>query len=96
MSSPAKRGRCGVTRNASGKGLLVVTPSRFALGEELELSVHLPGHAERRRGRVVRIEENGPSSHEVWRYRYAIELERAIADEMIESAQARAAELAFA
>lgn len=95
LSSEAKRGRCGVTRNASGKGLLVVTPSRFTLGERLELAVHLPGHAERTTGRVVRIEENGPTSAEVWRYRYAIELEAALPDDLLASAQARSAAVAL-
>jgi len=89
MSSDAKRGRCGVTRNASGKGLLIVTPSHFPIGERLELAVHVPGRAEVARGRVVRIEENSASSAEVWRYSVAVELDGVLPNEMLESAAAR-------
>ncbi len=95
MSSDAKRGRCGVTRNASPFGLLVVTPSRFSLGERIELAVHLPGIAQRAKGRVVRVEENTPGSAEVWRYRYAIELDGALPDALLESAKTRSAAVAL-
>lgn len=89
MSSDEKRGRCGVTRNASGKGLLIVTPSRFPVGERLELAVHVPGRAEVVAGRVVRIEENGKASAEMWRYSLAVELDGALPDDLLETAQAR-------
>lgn len=75
MSSPSKSSRCGVTRNASDKGLLVVTPSRFAPADPLELAVHVEGLCAHLRGRIVRIDENPASSHELWRYRLAIQLD---------------------
>ena len=89
LSSKAKPGRCGVTRNASGKGLLIVTPSRFAVGDELDLSVHAGGQSAGVAGRVVRVEENGRDSAEVWRYRLAVELEGALPDALIDEARLR-------
>lgn len=89
LSSKAKPGRCGITRNASGKGLLIVTPSRFAVGDELDVSVHVGNQLGRASARVVRVEENGRESSEVWRYRLAVELEGALSEELIEEARAR-------
>jgi hypothetical protein len=76
MSSDAKRGRCGVTRNASHQGLLVITPSRFHENDRLELAVHADGIAAKVTGRIVRIDENPPRSPELWRYRLGVELEQ--------------------
>jgi hypothetical protein len=93
LSSKAKPGRCGVTRNASGKGLLIVTPSRFSVGDELDVSVHFPEartHTGRVGGRVVRVEENGRDSAETWRYRLAVELEETLPGELLEDARLRA------
>jgi hypothetical protein len=89
MSSTEKKGRCGVTRNASRKGLLIVTPSRFTVGDALELEVHASGHMRRVGARVVRVEENTPDSREVWRYRLAVELEGALSDELLTAAHGR-------
>lgn len=88
LSSKSKPGRCGVTRNASGKGLLIVTPSRFSVGDELDVSVHVGGQLGRASARVVRVEENSPSSSEVWRYRLAVELDAALSEDLLEEARA--------
>ncbi|MBX3191850.1 MAG: PilZ domain-containing protein [Labilithrix sp.] len=90
MSSPSKKRRCGVTRNASRKGMLIVTPSRFQVGDALELEVHGSGLMGRVGARVVRVEENTPDSREVWRYRLAVELEGALSDELLDAALDRA------
>jgi hypothetical protein len=90
LSSEAKPGRCGVTRNASGKGLLIVTPSRFSVGDHLQLSLHVGTQSGRVAARVVRVEENGPDSSEVWRYRLAVELDGTISEELLAAARARA------
>lgn len=90
LSSKAKPGRCGVTRNASGKGLLIITPSRFSVGDELDLAVHVGDKAGRASARVVRVEENGKDSAETWRYRLAVELDGALPEELLEEARARA------
>jgi hypothetical protein len=90
LSSKAKPGRCGVTRNASGKGLLIVTPSRFSVGDELDVSVHVGNQLGRASARVVRVEENGRESTEVWRYRLAVELDAALSEDLLEEARARA------
>ena len=89
LSSKSKRGRCGVTRNASGKGLLIVTPSRFSVGDELDLAVHVGERSGRASAKVVRVEENAKDSCETWRYRLAVELEGALPDELLEEARAR-------
>ena len=89
LSSKAKPGRCGVTRNASGKGLLIVTPSRFSVGDELDLAVHVGTVSGRTSARVVRVEENARESTEVWRYRLAVELHGELSDELLDEVRAR-------
>jgi hypothetical protein len=90
LSSSSKPGRCGVTRNASGKGLLIVTPSRFSVGDELKLSVHIGEQTGKVGARVVRVEENGKESTEVWRYRLAVELEGSLPEALLAEAATRA------
>lgn len=90
LSSKSKQGRCGVTRNASGKGLLIITPSRFAVGDELDLAVHVGDRSGRASARVVRVEENAKDSCETWRYRLAVELDGALPESLLEEARARA------
>lgn len=90
LSSASKRGRCGVTRNASGRGLLIVTPSRFGAGDQLELSVYVRDVTKTFAARVVRVDENDASSPETWRYRLAVELEDALPEDVLEGAAAAA------
>ena len=84
LNSAEKRGRCGVTRNASDHGLLIVTASRFKEADRLELAVHSEGGARRMAARIVRIDENPPRSPELWRYRLAVELEEPLPATMLE------------
>jgi hypothetical protein len=93
LSSEAKRGRCGVTRNASDRGLLIVTPSRFQPDDVLELSVHAENQSARLRGRIVRIDENSMRSPELWRYRLAVELDEPLPSELLAFADAKSAQL---
>jgi hypothetical protein len=83
LSSTGKPGRCGVTRNASGTGLLIVTPSRFSVGDQLQLSVHVGDQTGQVAARVVRVEENGRDSTEVWRYRLAVELDGTLPEALL-------------
>ena len=69
-----RKGRLGVTRDASQTGFLMASPSRFDLGEELDLKLYLGREVKRVRGRVARVETNSPRSTEMWRYRLAIQL----------------------
>lgn len=89
LSSASKVGRCGVTRNASGKGLLIVTPSRFSVGDELKLSVHAGEQSGHVGARVVRVEENAKDSSEVWRYRLAVELDGSLPEALLVEARSR-------
>lgn len=91
LSSRTKSGRCGVTRNASEKGLLIVTPSRFDVGDELALSLLVGTQRTRASARVVRCEINDASSVEVWRYRLAVALEGELPGRLLDEARARAA-----
>ncbi len=90
LSSKDKPGRCGVTRNASDGGLLLVTPSRFSVGDTLSVSAFVGGYHGRVGARVVRVEENDAASAEVWRYRLAVELDEALPKELLDEAQRRA------
>lgn len=89
LSSKSKPGRCGVTRNASEKGLLVVTPSLFSVGDELDLAVHMGTQLGRASARVVRVEENALDSAEVWRYRLALEIDGTLPGALLDEARAR-------
>ena len=74
-STRKKRGR--VTRDASRRGLLIASPSRFAVGEALDLKVLVPHRGEVAvQARVTRVEENPVDSHEMWRWRFAVELDQ--------------------
>jgi hypothetical protein len=86
LNSAQKRGRCGVTRNASDTGLLIVTPSRFAASDRLELAVHTGGAQRRLAGRIVRVDENGAKSHETWRFRLAVQLDEPLPGDLLERA----------
>ncbi len=93
LSSAEKPKRCGVTRDASGRGLRVVTPSRFQVGDELSLAVYLDGEEMVLSGRAVRIEENGYESDEPWRYRLSIALDEEIPEDALVSASDAASRL---
>lgn len=86
LSSAAKPKRAGVTRDACGRGLRVVTPSRFEVGDSLSLAVYMDGEEVRLSGRAVRVEENGYDSDEPWRYRLSIALDDEIPARTLASA----------
>ena len=72
----ARTDRVGVTRNVSAQGLLVNTPSLFAVGESLKVAVlGQTLHPSLAMGRVVRVEESAPMSTDPWRYRLAVALD---------------------
>ena len=78
IDSDTRRGRLGVVRDASEKGLLVVTPSSFRPGERLELTVFAGEEEFALSGTVARLDENPFSSSEPWRWRVAISLDQAL------------------
>jgi len=69
-----RKQRFGISRDASATGMLIATPSKFEVGEELALTLFV-GVEERKqvRGRVIRVETNSVRSTELWRYRLALE-----------------------
>jgi hypothetical protein len=68
---------CGVSRNASGNGLLLMTHLEPAIGTRLVLHVYVPGEDEARvlEASVVRSEKIPASEGLVWPYRVAVHLE---------------------
>ncbi len=81
IDGSVRKHRFGVSRDASATGMLVATPSRFEVGEELALTVFL-GVSERRhvRGRVIRVEVCPMRSAEMWRYRLALQYSEPVGD----------------
>lgn len=80
LESETKGLRHGVTRDLSEKGLLVVTPTRFAKGDRLKINIQQTrpdGMMEALDviGRVTRVDENPISSPELWRYRVGVALD---------------------
>lgn len=59
VSSPKKPGRLGMCRNGSACGMLVGTPSRFEMGDELVLSFQVRSGAPENvvKGKIVRVAE---------------------------------------
>ncbi len=77
IDTATRKKRVGVTRDASRRGLLIASPSRFAVGESLDLKVLVPSRGEvALQARVTRVEENPVDSHEMWRWRFAVELDQ--------------------
>lgn len=78
IEGQGKKARFGVTRDASGGGLLVATPSRFDVGAELVLRLHDSNGATTDAAvtcTVVRVDEAQVTSDEPWRYRLAVRFE---------------------
>ncbi len=65
---------CGVSRNASGNGLLLLTHLGLAVGQEVLLRLYVPGENEPRtlRATIARSESIGVSEGLVWAYRAGV------------------------
>ena len=85
LESDTKPARHGVTRDLSANGLLIVTPSHFAKGDRLKITVHAGKIGLDVVGRVTRVDENPISSPELWRYRVGVELEEPLPTGVIDS-----------
>lgn len=84
IDSDKRRGRLGVVRDASEKGILIVTPSSFQPGERLNLTVFAGDEEFEVSGTVARLDENDVSSSEPWRWRVAISLEQSLPPIVVE------------
>ncbi len=73
---------CGVSRDASGAGLLLLTSVELALGRDLVLYLYIPGEAEPRRlsASVVRCDTIPLSEAAVWAYRVGLKFQEAPPD----------------
>lgn len=73
LDSESRLNRIGVTRDVSVGGMLIASPSRFAVGEEVTLRVYFPDEStETVHAKVARVEEMPFRSDEPWRYRLAV------------------------
>jgi hypothetical protein len=68
---------CGVSRDASGAGLMLMTHLNLTPGQTVALKLYVPGEAEARRiqAAVVRSEHIPRAEGAVWAYRVAVALE---------------------
>ncbi|HVH42196.1 MAG TPA: PilZ domain-containing protein [Labilithrix sp.] len=89
LASATKADRLGVTRDVSARGLAIVTPSRFAAGERLEIQVQTGKGGLNVVGRVARVDENAVASPEIWRYRVGVALDQPLPPSVIDSAVRR-------
>jgi len=75
IDSDQRTGRIGVTRDAGASGLLLNTPSRYAPGDRVTLTLLVPGAEQagpRVPGSVVRVEQVDRRSELPWRYLAAV------------------------
>lgn len=80
----ADQGRQCVTRDLSSRGLLIVTPVRFTLGERVRVTVNAGGVGVDVDGRVARVDENPISSPELWRWRVGVALDGTLPAALLE------------
>jgi hypothetical protein len=74
-----RKRRLGITRDASATGVLVNTLNRFALGEEVFLTIHSsPQTTSRVRAKIVRVEPMGVDARYPWRYATAARFEEPV------------------
>jgi hypothetical protein len=78
----ALREGLAITRDASTRGVLMLTASKLEPGTSIELSLKLPDDPVPKRvaGKVVRVEENAADPHGLWPHRMAVEFDEEIAD----------------
>ena len=75
-------GAFGVTRDVSETGLLIATRFRYAIGDEIELTIPRPDGPIHANATVVRVEETPPPAE--WRYRIAARIDIKLPSEAIE------------
>lgn len=71
-----------VSRNISWSGALMIAGASVEVGEEVDLTLQLPGSAEERklRGEVIRVEANDEDPDGLWRYRLAVRFAEPVPD----------------
>jgi hypothetical protein len=67
---------CSVSRDASAKGLLLLSRGEIATGSRITLHLHVPGEDDRRtlKASVVRCERIPPRERELWSHRIAVSI----------------------
>jgi hypothetical protein len=86
---------CGVSRDASASGLLLLARTDLPAGTRVMLRVWVPGEDEPRElgGEVVRLEPLRPGDSPIWSHKIAVSLDEPPVDlEQIIDALARSAE----
>jgi hypothetical protein len=74
MISPGGKEHVGMTENVSDQGVLLGTPHRFAIGDEVQIAT--PKGTTSVHARVVWFEKNQAAETLLWRFRVALQLDR--------------------
>lgn len=69
-----------VSRNISWSGALMIAGASVEVGEEVELTLSLPGGGEDRalKGEIIRVETNDEDPDGLWRYRIGVKFAEAV------------------
>jgi len=69
---------CGVSRDASGVGLLLMTDAKLVVGSGLVLRLYIPREEEPRilQAKVVRCEKIPVTERVIWPYRVGVQLDQ--------------------
>ena len=81
IDSEQRKERIGVTRDVSTSGTLLLSNSKFELGERLEVTFHVssdPSGVRKEHGEVVRVDKL--ESGRQWRYATALRFDRPMPD----------------
>ncbi len=89
VATGEKAGRFGVTRNASARGFLFATRTRFTAGDRVELTLHGKVETVSMHARVIRVDET--PQDESWRYRVAVEVDEDLPEALLEEGMSFAA-----
>jgi hypothetical protein len=73
---------CAVSRDASARGLLLLTHASPDAGSELRFRLYVPDEPSARElsGQVVRVEKMAPGESDLWSHRVAVQLNNPPAD----------------
>lgn len=94
MDSKVRKDRIAMSRNASSRGVLLGSPSRFEVGEKLVMTFRIMPAGKMYAGvvgKVVRVDESANAEDPMWRHVMAIEFEQPLADEIVEALRTAAA-----
>ncbi len=87
MDSRNRKDRIAMSRNASSRGVLLGSPSRFEVGERLVMTFRIMPDGPQYAGvvgKVVRVDESATAEDPMWRHVMAIEFESPLDEKVVE------------